>query len=438
MSAAPGFESPNPILSVDYTKECEQMVDSMTMHSYLQSENFSLRQQLEALLHEARRNEEKMRRFDQLERQLIGAGSLLDLVRLLLSEYRLAFGVEFVTLALVDRDDEATRILDSGTGNDTACSGLRLLQSSVSLEILYGETRRPWLGAFCPLQHQALFNTPSNAIASVALLPLTRQGELIGSLHFGSTNPDRYIGGCGTDFLERLAEIIAICLESAFTQERLKRMGLTDGLTGVQNRRYFEHRCQVEISQARRYKHPLACMFLDIDKFKRINDTHGHQTGDEVLRSVASVIQSQLRAGDTIARYGGEEFVVLLPQTEMHHAHQIAERIRGSVAEKHLQAHSGHAIRATISIGLSVLSTEELVGESHQLAGRLVAGADKALYRAKHEGRNRVVCDARLAPGSARQTLWMRALRPFAAGANRLRQAIPDATTDVLKRLKRT
>ena len=77
-------------------------------------------------------------------------------------------------------------------------------------------------------------------------------------------------------------------------------MGLTDALTGVQNRRYFEHRCPVEISQARRYKHPLACMFLDIDKFKRINDTYGHQTGDDVLRGVASIIQAQLRSGDTI------------------------------------------------------------------------------------------------------------------------------------------
>ena len=165
----------------------------MTTNTLLQSENFSLRQQLEALLHEARQNEDKMRRFDQLERKLIGASSLLGLVHLLLTEYRHAFG----------------------------------------------------------------------------LLPLARHVELIGSLNFGSANPDRYVHGCGTDFLERLAEVVAICIESALAQERLKLIGLADVLTGVQNRRYFEHRCHVEISQARRYKHPLACMFLDIDKFKR-------------------------------------------------------------------------------------------------------------------------------------------------------------------------
>lgn len=375
-----------------FPKERNRMADNATMSNHLQSENYFLRQQLEALLHEARQNENKMRRFDQLQRQLIGAGSLPELIHLLLSEYKLAFGVEFVTLALVDREYEVTRILEGGLGNNAARSGLTLLQSSATLEALYGGKRDPYLGAFNMPHHQALFNAPPGAIASVALLPLTRHGELIGSLHLGSANPDRYITGCGTDFLERLAEIIAICLESTLSQERLKLLGLTDALTGVQNRRYFEHRCQIEISQARRHKHPLACMFLDIDKFKRINDTYGHQTGDEVLMSVAHFIQSQLREGDTMARYGGEEFVVLLPQTDMYHACQIAERIRGCVAEGNIYAPSGHSINLTISIGLSMLPTEDPAAENRQLADRMVAAADRALYQAKHGGRNRVIC----------------------------------------------
>ena len=380
----------------------------MTTNTLLQSENFSLRQQLEALLHEARQNEDKMRRFDQLERKLIGASSLLELVHLLLTEYRLAFGIEFVTLALVDKDYESTRILESAHGSDAGLSGLTLLQSPVPLEIRYGNARRPCLGAFNSEQHQGIFNAPEGAISSVALLPLARHGELIGSLNFGSANPDRYVHGCGTDFLERLAEVVAICIESALAQERLKLIGLTDVLTGVQNRRYFEHRCHVEISQARRYKHPLACMFLDIDKFKRINDTYGHPSGDEVLKSVALAIQSQLRSGDTIARYGGEEFVALLPQAELHHAQQIAERIRCSIAEKDLRALDGQTIRLTISIGLSMLPVEDMVGEDQQLADRLVAAADKALYEAKHRGRNQVVCDGSQPSGPARSTPWRR------------------------------
>jgi len=406
------------------------------MNSPLRSENVSLREQLERLLHEARRNEDKMRRFDQLERRLIGAGSLLELIRLLLTEYKQAFAVEFVTLALLDRDYEATRILESGLGNNSDLDGLTLLQSPVPLEALYGEVRCPCLGDFDATQHQELFNDPVGAIASVALLPLARQGELIGSMHFGSTDPDRYTSNYGTDFLERLADIIAICLESALSQERLKLVGLTDALTGVQNRRYFEHRCPVEISQARRYKHPLACMFLDIDKFKRINDTYGHPTGDDVLRRVANDIQAQLRSGDTIARYGGEEFIVLLPQSELHHARQIAERIRIGIEEQHFQAHSGHAIKVTISIGLSMLPSRNLSGENQQLAEQLVSAADKALYQAKHSGRNRVVCDASLPSGAAMPMPWKPGWNSVALQLPRWIQAISVAATGTLKRLR--
>jgi diguanylate cyclase (GGDEF)-like protein len=200
-----------------------------------------------------------------------------------------------------------------------------------------------------------------------------------------------------------------------FRSERLKLAGLTDALTGVPNRRYFEHRCQVEISQARRYRHALACMFLDIDRFKRINDTHGHQTGDEVLRSVAGVIQSQLRASDTIARYGGEEFVVLLPQSEMHHARQIAERIRRSIEENQFKGHSGQAIKVTLSIGLSMLPAELPSGETQQQAERLIAAADQALYQAKNGGRNRVVCAGSVPLATARLSAWRRIFRPLSA-----------------------
>ncbi len=375
------------------------------MNSPLQSENFSLRQQLEALLNEARCNEDKLRRFDQLERQLIAAVSLRELLRLLLCEYRQAFAVEFVTLALVDRDDEARQILENGPVEDTGFADLTLLESADALDVLYGEMRRPWLGDFAVARHQALFKASAGAIRTVALLPLTRRGELIGSLHMGSASSDRYNDACGTDFLERLAQIVGICLENALSQERLKMVGLTDALTGVQNRRYFEHRCPVEISQARRYKHPLACMFLDIDKFKRINDSHGHPAGDEVLRGVARLIQSQLRSGDTIARYGGEEFVVLLPKSELHDAHQIAERIRVSVEEKPFSAQSGQPIRVSISIGLAMLPARHLAADNLHCAEELVAAADQALYQAKHKGRNRVECAGGLPPRTARRLL---------------------------------
>lgn len=379
------------------------------MDSSLQTENFSLRQQLESLLNEARQNEEKMRRFDQLERQLIGAKSLLDLVHLLLNDYRQAFGIEFVSLMLVDREYEAARILESEkTGQKTSNSfpGLIFIQSGTLLESVYEGGISPLLSTFNPHLHAGLFHAGSHLIASIALLPLKRQGELIGSLHLGSTNPHRYTASAGTAFLERLANIIAICIETALTQERLKLAGLTDGLTGIQNRRYFEHRCPVEISQARRHKQPLACMFLDIDRFKRINDTYGHQTGDEILRNVAKIIQGQLRASDTIARYGGEEFIVLLPQTPGHYALEIAERIRIAVAGHAFTASGKEKVTATISIGLAMLPIDDEKNDLSQQVTNLIGSADKAVYQAKHSGRNKVVSEGIHSPPPKKSLLW--------------------------------
>ena len=224
----------------------------------------------------------------------------------------------------------------------------------------------------------------------MALLPLRRHDELIGSLHFGSADPHRYEPGTATDLLERLGGIVGVCLDNALNQERLKMAGLTDALTGVHNRRYFDHRCQIEVAQARRHQHALACMFLDIDGFKRINDTFGHQLGDEVLRAVGNTIQGCLRAGDTIARYGGEEFIALLPRASRSHVREIAERIRAAVAAQPLAS----GVSATISIGLSMLPGDADGRGSAELAAELIRHADEALYLAKHQGRNQVVCAA--------------------------------------------
>ena len=367
-------------------------------HAEIQAENQALRQQLENILREARNNELKMRRFEQLEHKLIATRSLLELVRLLLGDYKAAFGIDCVALSLLDRDHEASRMLDAELGMDgRPVQGLHLLQSDAPLRDLHPDPAlKPWLGPFKASQHDKLFLGQEQAanMASLALLPLSRHGELIGSLHFGSVDAQRYDAQSGTALLERLAAIVSVCLDSTLNQERLKLAGLTDALTGVHNRRYFEHRCLIEIAQARRYRHDLACLFLDLDRFKAINDRYGHQAGDAVLRAVGHNIQTQLRAGDTIARFGGEEFVVLLPQAPAQHARDIAERIRAGIAGRPFGLPCGEVITASVSIGLAMLPAERIQVEAQSLAEQLLKAADQALYQAKTEGRNRVVFNA--------------------------------------------
>jgi diguanylate cyclase (GGDEF)-like protein len=239
---------------------------------------------------------------------------------------------------------------------------------------------------------RAIFDPWPDGCLSMMLLPLMRQGELVGSLNMASSVAERFSSDRSTDFVERLANIFSICLENALNHERLNLIGLTDPLTGIFNRRYLETRCQEEAANVRRYRSPLCSMFLDIDKFKRINDNHGHIMGDEVLRKVASLIKSELRSNDVLARYGGEEFVVLLPQTGLHHSCEIAERIRSTIAAHPFSIDERNELQVTISIGVAQIPAES-DGSDRDIAQKLLAAADEALYLAKESGRNKVVSE---------------------------------------------
>ena len=352
----------------------------------IEIENQALRRQLQLLMDEARVNEKKWRRLDQLEKQLISTHTLSDLIQVILSDYKAASETDAVTLVLSDPDCEIRHILEIEKPGGAELPGL------VLMDRLDSEEFSPYLGSFDPAIDRAIFNPWPAECRSMVLLPLMRKNVLIGSLNLASCNAGRFARDSSTDFLERLANIFAICLENALNHERLKQVGLTDPLTGIFNRRYFESRCQEEIANIRRYKTPLTCMFLDIDKFKRVNDVFGHHAGDEVLRGVAAQIKSQLRSNDVLARFGGEEFVVLLPKTGLQTASEIAERIRITVAAQPFQVTSKDKQPVTISIGVSRVP-DELDGDDMTIALKLISTADEALFLAKKNGRNKVVSE---------------------------------------------
>jgi two-component system, cell cycle response regulator len=166
-------------------------------------------------------------------------------------------------------------------------------------------------------------------------------------------------------------------------------MAITDALTGLHNRRYMESHLATLAEQASARGKPLALMMLDIDYFKSINDNYGHDAGDDVLREFAVRVRKSIRGIDLACRYGGEEFVVVMPETDLHVAGVVAERLRRAIAGEPFSVHKGtKRIEVTISIGISTL---EKKGES---VGDVLKRADNALYRAKHDGRNRVVSHA--------------------------------------------
>jgi two-component system cell cycle response regulator len=166
-------------------------------------------------------------------------------------------------------------------------------------------------------------------------------------------------------------------------------MAITDALTGLYNRRYMESHLSALVEQAAARGKPLTALVLDIDFFKAINDGHGHDAGDDVLREFAVRVRKSIRGIDLACRYGGEEFVIIMPETDMAVATIVAERLRRRIASEGFPIHQGaRSLEVTISIGIATLDAAD------DTAGSILKRADQALYRAKRDGRNRVVADA--------------------------------------------
>ena len=186
---------------------------------------------------------------------------------------------------------------------------------------------------------------------------------------------------------QRLLESLALQIAAALQNAHLYELAMVDGLTGLFVRRYFDARIDEEIERSRRYGTPFSVVMMDVDDFKKLNDTYGHLVGDRVLKAIANVVKEQMRGVDTAARYGGEELAVILPRTEMVGAYTLAERIREAIAELRITTDEDppRALGVTASLGIAAYP-ESKAGSGEDLVRR----ADRALYRAKKTGKNRV------------------------------------------------
>ena len=188
------------------------------------------------------------------------------------------------------------------------------------------------------------------------------------------------------DYLEQLTQQASATINRANSYAETLKYATLDALTGLNNRRQFETRLNQEISAAKRQKTPLCAMMVDIDFFKKINDTYGHANGDKALKKLAEIIKVQLRESDIASRYGGEEFAIILPNTRLDEAYFVAERLRNTVEKSTVEINhkNTNKINLTISIGLSQY-------EQNSERDKMFNDADNALYQAKKNGRNRVV-----------------------------------------------
>jgi len=223
-------------------------------------------------------------------------------------------------------------------------------------------------------------------------IPIMAQGEALGILHFQATEHSPSLADAELSFRTTFAGQVGLSLANIRLREALRTQSIRDPLTGLYNRRHLGEMLERETRRASRAGHGLGIMMLDLDHFKKFNDTYGHEAGDTVLREAASLLAKSVRAEDIVCRFGGEEFVIILPMADIKASQARAERIRAKVRELSI-VHQGQSLgTVTVSVGVAALPDHGTSSKD------LLEAADAALYRAKREGRDRVVVSEAVIP----------------------------------------
>jgi len=217
-------------------------------------------------------------------------------------------------------------------------------------------------------------------------IPLMIENEIIGVMNLND-NKKGFYNICDLDFALSVSELVALSISNALLFEKVEKLSVTDGLTGLVNHHQMQALLKNELIRCERYASSLSIIMMDIDHFKDINDTYGHQKGDDILIYFASIMKKFCRSMDIAARYGGEEFILVLPETNLQGAFYIAERIREEIASQTFH-NQGEDFKITVSCGIAEFKPDII-----KIPADLIKIADHALYKAKQEGRNRTIIE---------------------------------------------
>jgi len=352
------------------------IVEDLTAHRIikLEQENAELKAYVATVMRRLNDNEMLFAKLFDLEAKVLMATDAESLCFTLLRVLKKKFELDMVRLwfdrssfigqcrlsALSERDLvwlEQGDILNMGLGN-----------------------RKVWLLRLSSVKDFPWLKLQDEGLASMALLVLGHGNRAFGVLGLGSADASRFEPEQSTDFLQHLAQIVSLTLENAWTKDRLALFSVTDSLTGIHNRRFFQPHSHQHVSQWFGKDVCVACIYFDVDGFKQINDALGHAAGDDVLLQVAKKIQDCIRSQDTLIRMGGDEFVVFLPACSCEKAAEIAQRMV-EACEKLSQEDQSIGI----SVGIAFSSKED-----DKMVKTLVKEADQAMYVAKALGGSRV------------------------------------------------
>ncbi|MFI9654377.1 sensor domain-containing diguanylate cyclase [Guyparkeria sp. GHLCS8-2] len=323
-------------------------------------------------LHAAHRVEERIQNFNNTLSSQLDLHDLSEQALSLLIEHSEADGGAII----LEKQGEWTIPASTGLIEPEAILKSPALQAAHEQAVV----RRYDLPAEVKVDAVLSHFTPSD----VLLLPIKHHGLLLGWVVLAAASP---FSDKTTRLLPLMIQGLGLALNNALLHDDLQRVAALDPLTGLYNRRFGMKRLEEELARIQRNQTPMSLIIVDLDHFKRLNDTYGHLAGDKVLVRAASVIRDMLRKGDVVMRYGGEEFIAILPGSDIEDSQEVAERIRFALAQSQVEI-AGHTLSVTASLGIACTATDRLTS-----AEPLMKLADSRLYAAKSGGRDRVIAE---------------------------------------------
>jgi diguanylate cyclase (GGDEF)-like protein len=323
-------------------------------------------------------NDRITRKFNEIESSILTILNFKDLFEVLLNEIQEKFSIPSVWITMIDKSEISSLIKSLETSNI-----LKERMNIVPREVFTELFGPKWTCILANTDLKRYFRLlpPKQKffIKSLAVIPLSLDGEVIGCLNLADFSEKRFQPGIDTSLLDQLAVKVSLCLSNVTAHEKLKFLAYYDPLTGLPNRRVMEAALSREFSRSRRYKTPMSLAFLDLDGFKKVNDTHGHACGDRLLKCIAEDLTRLSRDCDLVTRYAGDEFVLILPQTSAINAEWMLHR---HIKRRSSQPIEINGLTLMISFSYGVASTEETAIED---ADGMLKLADQRLYQAKRK-----------------------------------------------------
>ena len=332
---------------------------------------------LESIKQRLKQNEETARKFHEIEISILSILNFQDLCESLLTQISNKFNIPFVWLSIIE-DNPISEYIKSIEKSDILQSKTTFLQRKNFDQITGINDFSPILANTNMERFDLL--SPANLsqkIESIAIVPISLDGKIIGSLNLADLDHERFEPGIDTSLLDQLAVKISLCFSNVTAHERLKYLAFHDPLTGLLNRRVMDRILKRECERAKRYHSDLCVVFFDLDNFKMINDTYGHDKGDRALILIADLFNNLKRESDIIARYAGDEFIAILPSTKSEQAEEFVLRVKKELLKKPVQSENKN-FHIYLSHGVA-----SFFEDNCKLPSELLKHADTGLYQAK-------------------------------------------------------